>query len=314
MKPGPHLSVKRSVVILSDDADRSSAIANLAREVDLEVNAVLSSAQVEEGILVPRATSLGLVDDSFDAKATRAFKERESALPLIWLQNADCHLLPADRGWMPDAILPYPCDSLVLWQVANALVRLPLFQGTSLVALQGALVTIVERCVGASAAVQKPFIRGTSTPLGEVSATLTFLGSHASGAITIAGEATAMTHLHRILFRHGGDEPEVVDAASLRDLAGELANQILGVFKRALSSDDALGVRVGLPIFRPLRDMPHAGAGMTQPTLAVPFTVNGETTSPLYLELGLTRLDTIVGVGGAPKADEGAVNDDVELF
>lgn len=204
----------------------------LLRRDDVELQLVEARA----GVVIDQVRSLprlavAWVDEEAGASGVplvAALKTLEPDLPVIWSGRASA---PAFQKPAPDALIL----GAAAWSGAGSqlaqLIKLPTY-GVLHDALCNASVQSMAQGFNLTTHVAESFFKATRTPLASVCAAVEFGGRGVEASLIVSAEAKPLRDMLRLTVPGA-----VASLMALHDLAGEIANHIVGRLKGALDPD-----------------------------------------------------------------------------
>lgn len=243
--------------------------------------------------------SLIAVDGSLveDASAfLAATRDRHRDLPIMWLDAGDGTEF---RGEPPDEMLALPLDAAVFSARAKELLFDDFYPKSMVHGLLSAGNAVLSLTFETGVECGEPWLKQTERLPGMVHAYIPFMSDKASGHLITSGDIHVLAALgERIGFDLEDGERQVAI-----DMAGEIANQVIGRMK---SLSDVLGdVRMGVPVVWVGMDI-AAHFSSDKPNLSVQFETE---VGQVHLDFGLHAFS-----GEAGEEDELMEAGDVELF
>lgn len=184
----------------------------------------------------------GVIGESAGAALVTSLRKDDPGLRIVWL-GPGAQTLGSFGPAPPDRILPASIGAHELEQALRTLLRFDLYPPPIVRTLCDATTTTLEDAFHSPTQACGTFVKANRLMLATTSAILPFSGTKLSGWCLVGGEAEALTGVRARTLKSAGPPTE----ADLEDLAGELANHIVGHLKRWLALQD-LKVSNGTPI------------------------------------------------------------------
>lgn len=277
----------KSILLLGQE---DGGLATIIPELkELAFSGVLSS-NAEKALEVIGAfknLTLVIVDgamEGVDRHVLEQIKTIQATLPIIWVNDAGQVTSFADE-LRPDAEITAPVESAELRITLHNLLFEHYYDAELVKCLHNCSDQILKR-FNALAVSRVPFIRTSPRLLGNVGAVLAFAGGGIYGQLSIAGPIDHFVSLHRRM--------KLTQRQSMphdgRDLAGEIANQILGEIRREYFSKKGIDFQL-TPPFAVGGDNVELEFKGHKPSLVMPF---DESENSVYIEFNYEASNTAV--------------------
>jgi CheY-specific phosphatase CheX len=181
---------------------------------------------------LPRLSFLAVVEDVAGASADRflaTVKRLHRELPVMWV-GAPGVARTQFTEFVPDLYLTTPIDEAGLVDHLHRLLREHYYPPVIVAALRTGACEILRTGFATNAEPGEIFLRANRSMLADVSAVISFCGSGVAGYVVVSGEADHFAAIHRRAAPQSG----AVASERAVDVAGELANQIMGRLARYL--------------------------------------------------------------------------------
>lgn len=236
--------------------------------------------------IVERSPRLSLVavDERLEpgkgARLLAAIRRTHPELPVLWLVPHDGSYEPF-TDWVPSAIVDDAIDDVGLERKVLGLLREHLYPEHLVDALRDSAVVVLQDGFGSTLVARDPFLRANRARLADTSAIVSFVGPEVAGHLLVSASAAHFESIRRRALAG----TTMASPTQIGDLAGEIANQILGKVSTFLRRY-VPGFERGLPILLEGNDvlLRHT---LGRPALVVPVE---EREGILYVELCFDRL------------------------
>lgn len=182
----------------------------------------------------------GAVED--DANAVRLVRQLAGALPVVWLLG-EGQDEPEFGAIAPNTVLDRVPGPEQFAEKADRLVAADYYPKSLLMTLVSAANSVMAATFQASVDVGQAWLKHSSLLPGEYNAFIPFWGLNSAGHVMVSGQRD---HLIRLGLELGFEEDEETRAV-VKEVLGEIANQIVGRVKRDCASY-LPDMRVGLPM------------------------------------------------------------------
>jgi CheY-specific phosphatase CheX len=234
----------KRVLFLTQPESALSALAPAIVPYNFEAHLCTSVDQTLTFIKNEPTLSLVVVDGAMDAapSTVRAIRQLAGALPVAWLlgegqDEPDFGLLAPNTTFdcLPSA------DQFA--QKADKLVSADYYPKSLLMTLVSAANSVMAATFQASVDVGQAWLKHSSLLPGEFNAFIPFLGLNSAGHVMVSGQRGHLLKLGQEL----GFEEEEETRSVVKEVLGEIANQIVGRVKRECGAY-LPDLRVGLPM------------------------------------------------------------------
>jgi CheY-specific phosphatase CheX len=199
--------------------------------LDFVVQQASTIELAQEAVVATPLLAMVVIDDSIGRSEGVAFvayvKERHPDLPVLWVGDASAMPFSSFGEHTPDLILKSPVDREAIPSHAKHLLRQHLYPDSLVDLVRDRAQMVFLDGFSTDVNPGPVCLRANRSTLATVSAILSFCGSGLSGRIVVSG---AHDHLATVFRRIVPGEAPVSDFET-EDLAGEMANQILGRLK-----------------------------------------------------------------------------------
>ena len=295
------LARKYVLVIATPD----SALAAVAKDLSgFEFRVTLARTEQAGMDFIDNAPDISLVavdgaSVSDPSKFLYRLRDHHRDLPVMWL--ADPQNQATFRGEPPNVMLQTPLDSEAFRTQANALMFDDFYPKTIVHGLLSSGNAVLATGFEVPVECGDPWLKLTERLAGNVHAYIPFMADSALGHLMAGGDLAALAGLGEHL---GFDLDEGARQVAI-DVAGEIANQVLGRMKS--DCPDALqNVRMGVPIVW-VGEAIDAHFSSKKPNLVVEFETQF---GAVYLDFGLHAFTA----GEGAEEEEFMAPGDLELF
>ncbi|MCG8419344.1 MAG: chemotaxis protein CheX [Proteobacteria bacterium] len=211
-----------------------------------------------------------------------AIKKVHPDLPILLLKPAQDVGTGRFGEFMPDVILDAGAGAGEIRDRAERLLCQKLYPGEVVETIQSRSRTVLWEAFKSDLKPGAPCLRANRNMLGPICAILSFCGPGIAGRLVVSGTHEHLAAIYRRIIPDVSDVS--IDAAE--DLAGEMANQIVGRIKEYFVSR-GIGFELASPVFLSGADVEvRYKAG--RPSLVIPFHESEDT---LFVQFCVDRLD-----------------------
>jgi CheY-specific phosphatase CheX len=277
--------VRTHVLLVDATSQRLNELAEGLRRLDFKLHRAATVSDAERVLSGNALLALVAIDDSLDRREGVAFvnsvKSQHPDLPVLWV-GADPSLPLSTFGERtPDLILEELVSSEDVELHAQRLLRHQLYPEAIVDMARDRASAVLSSAFASDLEPGVPCLRANRNTLAPVSAILSFCGSGLSGRIVVSGTDDHLATIFRRIVK--GDS--AVSERETEDLAGEIANQILGRIKEYFTKQGHL-FGITSPVY--LRGDVAVRYKAGRPSLVIPFT---EDRGTLFLEFCIDTFD-----------------------
>jgi CheY-specific phosphatase CheX len=226
-----------------------SALLSFVPELKRYNFSVVQASSAERGLSFVRSSprlSMVSMDDGIGlveaVRVLREIKALQPGLPVIWTSSVGAAV--DFKGAQPDAILNVPFSADEFHREATRLLCEHFYAPDLVQELSDTVVQGLAQSFNTDVEPQAPFLKGTRVLGGDMSALLYFYGPGIEGHLIVSSSAEYFCQLRRRTVP-GAETVNLVEAG---DVAGELANVLLGRFNVHLRARVANHFAMGTPV------------------------------------------------------------------
>lgn len=294
---------KHVLVVAADAAPLCEAARTLEPE---EFDLIRATTAVEAKLLLESNAQLSLmaVDRSLiddHDEFLRNARDHHKSLPVLWTRPGDAKIRFAVEP--PNAYLDEPFDAAMFREKTRSLIVDDSFPRQVVHGLLSAGNAVLATTCEVAVEAGEPWLKQTGALEGDVHAYISFFGPDVSGHLISSGSLATLCALGERL----GFDPEEGQRQVATDMAGEIANQVLGKMK--LICGNALrDIRLGIPVIW-VASNPSTVLPTDKPSLYVDMTTED---GAVHLLFGFSTLRVEDPTGGM---DDGHMHaGEVQLF
>jgi CheY-specific phosphatase CheX len=231
--------------------------------------------------------SLVMIEEEIAMQGGRTFvassKENHPNLPIVWACAGESSKVVFEHV-TPDIILARDFEISEFEEKTATLLCEHYYPAIVTQELVDCGNVILGTSFGCDTSLSGPALKTTQTLFGDTNALITFSGERISGHLVVSANHS---HLAKMYERNMGEELDKITREEAGDLAGEIANQVLGRFKNFFEAHSSKPFALGLPIVI-YGTKVSIGYSTRRPTLILGFQ---EEPGTIYIDFGFEVFD-----------------------
>lgn len=271
-------TIRKDILLIEPPAGAISRVAPALKDLGFSVLRVGSTEVAMNALSLNPQICLVSVDEGVGAEAAarlvESAKDLYPDLPVFWVKR---RTLAANvfRHVLPDVMLSYPVDPEVFRRQAESVLCVGMYPHVIVEQITSSAKAALLESFNTKLTPAQPFLRSNRNVLSHINALVPFVGVKVSGRLLVGSSPECLTAIRRRVLPN---DPEPT-SGQLEDLAGELANQVLGRLKGVFHSY-SYPFELGTPMFiQGVQSQLRYKAG--RPSMVIPFK---DATGTVYVE------------------------------
>lgn len=218
------------ILMVESSSGSLSRIAPDLEALDFQIRHAVDQKSALQVVQETPLLALVVIEDAIGQEdcisLVTAIKKSHPDLPIL-LKPCESASITRFGEFMPDAILSLDADSREIRHRAELLLSHRLYPDTVVEMIQRAAQAVLLEAFKSDISPGAPCLRANRNTLAPISAILAFCGPGISGRLVMSGSSPHLASIYRAVLPNAGD----ITLDMVEDVAGEVANQILGRIK-----------------------------------------------------------------------------------